>query len=113
MYNRKLKRRHLIYYLRVYDAVKDILIGHIADISTNGIMVMSEQPIPTDQDFVLKMIMPKALEGTKELVFKARSIWSQKDVNPDFYANGFQIHDVNMKDIDLIEYLIDEFGFRD
>ncbi len=111
--NRKIKRRHLIYYLRVYDAARGVIIGHIADISTDGIMVISEDSIPADTDFMLKMIMPKELEGTKELVFQARSIWSKKDINPDFYANGFKIHDISSPDAELIEYLIDEFGFRD
>ncbi len=113
MYSRKIKRRHLIYYLRVYDAATDRPIGNIADISTDGIMIVSESSIHPDIDFMLKMIMPKELEGTKELMFQARSLWSKKDVNPDFYANGFKIHDINTSDVQLIEYLIDEFGFRD
>ncbi|MBU1042968.1 MAG: PilZ domain-containing protein [Candidatus Omnitrophica bacterium] len=113
MYIRKIKRRHLIYYLRVYDAANDRLIGHIADISTDGIMIISESSIAPDKEFVLKMIMPQQLEGTKELMFKASSLWSKKDVNPDFYANGFKIQDINTADRELIEYLIDEFGFRD
>ncbi|MFH1062606.1 MAG: PilZ domain-containing protein [Candidatus Omnitrophota bacterium] len=113
MHSRKIKRRHLIYYLRVYDAAKGPLLGHIADISTDGVMIISELSIPIATDFTLKMIMPRELEGTKELIFQARSLWSKKDVNPDFYANGFKIQAINSADAELIEYLIDEFGFRD
>jgi hypothetical protein len=113
MYTRKLKRRHLIYYLRVYDAVTNTLLGHLADISTDGIMIVSENPIAADQELMLKMIMPQELEGTRELTFQAKSIWSKKDINPDFFANGFKLNDIHSSDAELIGYLIDEFGFRD
>jgi hypothetical protein len=113
MYSRKIKRRHLIYYLRVYDAAKGQLVGHIADISTDGIMIISESSIPPNTDFKLKMIMPNETAGNKELIFQATSLWSKKDVNPDFYANGFKLHDLNSSNAELIEYLIDAFGFRD
>ena len=44
---RKLKRRHLIYYLRVFDAESGDVLGHIIDIHTEGFLLISEHPIPT------------------------------------------------------------------
>ena len=113
MTERKFKRRHLIYYLRVYDRSTGVLIGHLADITTDGIMLVSEAPIKTDKDFKFKMTLPAELEGSRDITFDASSIWSHKDVNPDFYATGFKIDNIERKDIELIEILIDTFGFRD
>ena len=59
------------------------------------------------------MTLPAELEGKRDISFDAISIWCKKDVNPDFYATEFKISDVETKDIDLIETLIDGFGFRD
>ena len=53
---RKLNRRHLIYYLRVFDRDTSILIGHLVDITAEGIMLISEDPIETDNIFQLKML---------------------------------------------------------
>ena len=113
MFDRKFKRRHLIYYLRVYDRKTGVLIGHLADITTDGIMLVSEVPIKTEEDFDFKMTLPAEIEGSRDIAFDASSIWCKKDVNPDFYATGFKISDIDNRDIELIEILIDSFGFRD
>jgi hypothetical protein len=42
---RKLKRRHLIYYLRVFEKNTDTLLGYLVDITPEGIMIMSESPV--------------------------------------------------------------------
>ncbi|MCG2712014.1 MAG: PilZ domain-containing protein [Candidatus Omnitrophica bacterium] len=113
MSERKFKRRHLIYYLRVYDCNAGVLIGHLADITTDGIMLVSEAPLKTDADFNFKMTLPAELRGSRDITFNASSVWCQKDVNPDFYATGFKISNIENKDLELIESLIDSFGFRD
>jgi len=113
MSKRKMKRRHLIYYLRVYDKKTEALIGHLADITTDGIMIMSESPVQTGVDFSFRMTLPAEIEGNKEICFEASSIWSKKDVNPDFYASGFKISNIDLKDSALIEELIVSYGFRD
>ncbi len=47
---RQLKRVHLIYYLRIFDNNSGNNIGHLVDITTQGIMMISEKPIPAGQD---------------------------------------------------------------
>ena len=113
MSERKFKRRHLIYYLRVYDRNTGVLIGHLADITTDGVMLVSETPVKTETDFDFKMTLPAEIEGSREITFETSSIWSKKDVNPDFYATGFKIRNIDNRDLDLISILIDAFGFRD
>ncbi len=41
-----IKRRHLIYYLRVWNNKEDKVLGHVVDITTEGLMLISEQEIP-------------------------------------------------------------------
>lgn len=113
MFSRKFKRRHLIYYLRIYDRKTEVLIGHLADITTDGIMLVSEEPIKAESVFNFKMTLPAEIEGSRDITFDAFSVWCKKDVNPDFYATGFKISNIEARDIELIEILIDSFGFRD
>ena len=113
MQKRRLKRRHLIYYLRIYDKMSGELIGHLVNITTEGIMVISESPSRVGAEFECKMLLPAEVDGTREISFHAKSLWSRRDVNPDFYATGFQISGGDSKDFRLIKLLIDEFGFQD
>ncbi len=110
---RKLKRRHLIYYLRIYDRLTGELLGHLADITTDGMMLMSERPIDLEKSFQLEMTLPEEVTGNRKIVFRAKSLWSKKDINPDFYDTGFEIEDINEDDVALLKVLIDQFGFFD
>ena len=110
---RKLKRRHLIYYLRVYNRLNGELLGHLADITTHGIMIMSDKSIDVDKSFQLEMTLPEEVTGNRKIIFRAKSLWIKKDVNPDFYDTGFEIEDIAEDDIALVKVLIDQFGFFD
>ena len=54
------------------------------DITTQGIMMISEEPIPVGKEFSLKMQLPGTITGREEIEFSAQSLWCKKDINPDF-----------------------------
>jgi len=110
---RKLKRRHLIYYLRVFDESNDQLIGHLVDITTEGAMLISEESIRPNTVYQARMVLPTGIEGHKPVNFDIRSIWCHRDVNPNFYASGFELLNPAPEDLETIKRLIDEYGFRD
>jgi hypothetical protein len=111
---RLLKRRHLLYYLSVEDTDTGRLLGHLVDVTADGIMLMSLEPIPTGQLFRLRMTIPPGADGTRQTIeFQARSVRSGKDVNPDFFDTGFHLVDLTPAQLGLIETLIDDHGFRD
>lgn len=109
---RKLKRRHLLYYSRVFDRVTGKQLGHIMDITAEGIMLISDEPIPVDETFHLRMDLPEDILSRPHLQFDAHSVWCQPDINPDFYNTGFRVN-LASHDIALIERMIVEYGFRD
>lgn len=110
---RKLKRRHLIYYLRVFERGTGRLLGHLVDISTEGLMLLSEEPIETDQVFYFRMNLPTEIRSSAHVTFNARSIWCKPDNSPDFYATGFNFEEVTTEDIRVIEKLIETYGLND
>ncbi|MDY0038803.1 MAG: hypothetical protein RBS57_00710 [Desulforhabdus sp.] len=110
---RKLKRRHLIYYLRVFDRNSGELLGHLVDVTQEGVKLISENPIPVMQRFQLRMLLPAEIFGRNELNFEAESLWSYFDINPQFHDTGFRLIDVDTRDMLTIARLINEFGFRD
>jgi hypothetical protein len=109
---RRLKRRHLIYYLRVFDQKSGQLIGHLVDITPEGLMLVSESPIENNKIFNLRMVLPAEILMKENILFEAISIWCKKDINPDFYATGFRTILANQADMDLVERLINRFGFN-
>lgn len=110
---RKLKRRHIIYYLLVFDQDTQSMLGHLVDITPHGMMVISEQPQEVGRLYNLRLLLPYQIAGKREVIFQAHSKWCQKDLNPDFYDTGFQLLNVSDEDIRTIDWLIEQAGFRD
>ena len=110
---RQLKRRHLVFYLRVFDAATDNLLGYVVDITNEGLMLVSETPIDKDKVFTIKMDLPAEIEKKTHLKFEAKSLWCKNDINSDYFDVGFQIKGIAHNDIQVIEDLINYFGFND
>lgn len=111
--HRTLKRRHLIYYLEVFDESSGKLLGHLVDLTVKGMKLTSRNEIETGKKFMLKMTMPEELIRERAVYFSASSMWCSQDVNPDFYATGFNAPDLDETTRRLFMLLINQMGFND
>ncbi|MGA7277684.1 MAG: PilZ domain-containing protein [Desulfocapsaceae bacterium] len=108
--NRVVERNHLVFYLRIFDDANNSMLGHLADISTDGIMLVSVAPIEPDKNYRLRMLLPKEVAGRLELVFEAKSCWCRPDPNPDFHVSGFRFLEVDKEMVSQIMQLVHDFG---
>ncbi|MBU0731087.1 MAG: PilZ domain-containing protein [Proteobacteria bacterium] len=112
--DRGLKRRHLIFYLEVYDENTNELLGHVVDLTTRGIKLVSKLPIPVGSVHKLRMELPEGYFEEKTLHFEAKCLWSTNDVNPDFFDAGFELtKGLDRMTRDILLGLIDQLGFND
>ena len=111
---RTIKRRHLIYYLRVWDRSSGEMLGHVVDITTEGMMLLGEKQLPVDRtyDLELRWHNPET-EEDRNIAFRARSKWSSVDVNKSFYDTGMQLLDEAEDVLQPIRELIEHYGFQD
>ncbi len=110
---RILKRRHLVYYLEVHDAEDGALLGHLVDITTRGMMLVSKKPIENGKKFQMQMMLPEGYFKEKMVHFDAVSCWSNNDVNPDFWDTGFKVQPLDMRARQIIMKLVNLIGFND
>lgn len=111
MEKRKLKRKQLIYYLSIFDRNSGYLVGQLVDITVRGVMLTSEHPIEPDTQIQLRMVLPDVIEGNNQIVFDVRSLWCQRDINPNFYDIGCEFTRISDKAKRIIESLTQEFSF--
>jgi hypothetical protein len=81
--HRSLKRRHLIYYLRVFDRSSGKLVGHLVDVTTQGMMLISEAPLPDEAEFELRMDLPPGLFAMDTWEVTARRTSIRPSGTPD------------------------------
>ena len=110
--SRVLERRHLIYYLEVYDLETGRQLGHLVDITTRGIKLVSKEKIPLKQTFILKLMLPSGYFNESEIHFEAQSLWSSNDVNPDFYDTGFEVTSLSTEERKIMRKLVEQIGFN-
>jgi len=110
---RTIERRHLVFYLRVFDGTSNKIIGHLVNISAGGIMLVSEKPIKTNREYRLRIKLPKEVVGRDEITIDATSCWSKPDSNPDFFVNGFRITRLNSDLEKKIHLLVRDFSMED
>ncbi len=110
---RTVMRRHLIYYLRVWDLKSDKLLGHIVDINTGGFMLISEKRVEQNKEFDLEIRWNTPDDQEIKIQFQAESRWSSNDVNPAFYDTGFKLVGPSDDVLEPIRKMIEEYGFQD
>ena len=77
---------------QVFNRGCDQFIGQLVDISVEGMMILSDQPIKRDTILEMKVELPEEIADGKQLVIKAKSLWwHQDDDNRGLCNNGFLI----------------------
>jgi hypothetical protein len=110
---RKTNRRYLLSFVRVYDTAPRQQIGNMVDITPQGAMIVSQEPIPACQAIRLHVELTSDVADKPFLEFPARSKWRHPDLEPSLHNTGFEILELTPEDTGIIQKIIETFGFRD
>lgn len=110
---RKFKRRFIMYYTRIFDRNTGAVLGYLVDLSAIGSMVVSEEAFVPGKVYRLRMDIPEEFSSKACLDFEAECVWSRPDTDPRFFDSGLQLLNISEADVELIERLMQEYGFRD
>lgn len=110
---RRLRRHYLIYYLRVFDRVTGSVIGHLVDITQEGIMILRDSPLETGAKYSLRLRWRNSVGRLQVADFEGVCKWCRPDVNPDFYGAGFSITAASPEHVQAISELIADLKMPD
>ncbi|MBA1148685.1 PilZ domain-containing protein [Ectothiorhodospiraceae bacterium WFHF3C12] len=111
--NRRQRRRQLIFYLPVHDRATGEKLGLLGDITTEGLLIISREAIPEGQVLELEIVNNTSHPLPTPLRLRGESRWSHPDVNPDYYATGVELLEVDARTQGAIGKLVSEIGFTD
>lgn len=110
---RKLDRNDFSYYMRLVDSETQELVGHLADISSGGFKLDSQNPIPAEKDFRLRMDLTSEVASKPSMQFIARSKWCEVDpLDPINYNVGFQLISISPGDIEIFNRMMEKYGTK-
>lgn len=110
---RTAERNQLIYHLRVFDSTNGHLLGHMTDINSEGMMLVSEQAIELGKRYGLRMDLPSNFPDNKQLNFIADSRWCRRENNLEYYSIGFLFVEIDDANLANLEKLIQDFIQKD
>lgn len=100
-------RKHLFLYLNVFDRKSGQLLGNLGDISQGGIMIITPNSLPLDEEREIRIKLPEDEEFTTEYFdVKVETRWQKPDVNPELHCIGCRFLDTSVYDDELIEKLV-------
>jgi hypothetical protein len=111
---RKINRRSISYYLRIIDISENKIIGHMADISMQGLKIDSQKAIPVNKDYRLRIYTTKEVSDKEYVEFLANARWCRPDpLEPSLFNIGFEIVGINKSDSTVIQRIVDKYTTRE
>ncbi|MEZ4387094.1 MAG: PilZ domain-containing protein [Candidatus Krumholzibacteriia bacterium] len=87
---RVFERRESVLQADVSDAATGEVVGLLTDISSGGMMLRTEAPLPRGDQRRLRVELPAADQRSGQLVVEAAVRWCEPDLDPSAYLVGFE-----------------------
>lgn len=107
---RRLERKRLTQAIPVHDVINGGLFGELVNITSEGLMIMTDREIETQAIFQLSLELPEPLLGSAQLLLGADCLWCRRAENFTRYWAGFQVIDASDLAMQQIDTLIDLYA---
>jgi hypothetical protein len=110
---RKSDRRFMLYYMPLYDIETQHQVGNLVDITARGIMIVSDRAFVDGQALRLRLELTGDVAAKSYMEFNARCKWCRADISPSLYNIGFEILELTEEDAEIVDRIVETYGFRD
>ncbi len=95
--------------LEIHDQVTGNTLGCIVNISAEGFMLLSQEPMLIGTEYQLNLIDPSS-QDRQSTTFRAEAVWSTEASHPESFWSGFRITEISSEDVRYIDRLILEWN---
>jgi hypothetical protein len=107
---RRLERRTISKSIKITDQMTGKAFGELINVTTEGLMIISDNEIETGSIFQLVLHLDEPMEEETTIELGADCLWCRKVENFTRYWGGFQIIDASEKAISQLDILIEILG---
>jgi len=111
---RKEPRKKLMAFTSVYDLYKAMLLGHIRDLTQQGVLVIGEKKLDVNTQTTLAFELPGGLTGiaATHMKISARVARCEVDESSQIYKIGFEFTDIKPEQTEILQALLERYHFR-
>jgi len=110
---RKVPRKIANEVLEVFDQLTGANLGRVVNISAEGLMLISGEPIDTGSVYQLDLKLPNPINKRGTISFGAESVWTTPTTQPGSYWTGFRIIDASDDSVLVIDEMIFDWNVLD
>jgi len=110
---RRLPRKYLLIYSRVFDQTLGKLLGYLSDLSERGAMIIAEEPLGVGTVVPLRFDLPDPkIFQTHNLLISARVAHCITDISPDYYDIGLEFLEVTSEQRMILQKMMEVYEFQ-
>jgi len=95
-------------YFNVVNESNNESIGHLVDLSPDGLKTIGGLDISRTKPMSLKMELPREMNDVKEVSFVAQCTWCAKDAESELYLAGYKIISISPSARKVLETIVAE-----
>lgn len=107
--SRRLERVELNQTIVITDIITGKRFGELINVTTEGLMIMTDEEIATHSIFQLSMQLPVEIAGENTIELGADCLWCRKAENFSRHWAGFHIIDASDTAVSQLGELIDHY----
>ena len=107
---RKHVRNNLIHDFEVIDKDTGAILGDLADITIEGIMLICDAPMEINKLYHLQVNLEGKVDNLSSISVKAKTVRCIDTDIDEIYSVGFQILEIDPSCRTALQHLIDEYG---
>lgn len=107
--SRKKERVELNETIVINDVINGGVFGELINVTTEGLMVMTEKAVPTHAIYQLSLQLPSAIQGSDTIAVGADCLWCKEEEHFNRHWAGLQIIDASEQAMAQLEELINHY----
>ena len=108
--NRRSRRKRVKLGIEVTDALTGQLIGHVGNLSADGMLLIANRAVPDNALFQFSFDLPDARGVARHFEIGVHEQWSEAARSPGQYWAGFRIIDIGAEDLKALDDFISSPG---
>ncbi len=93
--------------LDVFDCNTEKHMGSLVDISSEGFMLVSSEPIKTNTIYQCRINLEAPIDNTEVIHLGADSLWCKESSTPSHYWTGFHLIEISDGDRQIINKIVE------
>ena len=105
----RVRRKHLIYFVKISSSSGEDFTGRLVNISSNGLKLITKKELPFGDTYYLEISLPGKTDELKQIACMGKTVWSEHSPDRDHFSAGFEIVEIDDISKNALNELMSDF----